>query len=183
MSRKEEYLPDGKPIRVTPAEVVACWRKYTTNIPAQFALGCAMHESNFALNEIDTEPSGYCSMGIYQLGDEEMKETGFPVSRKAGSAVYTLEGSTRMMVRLCESRFERLSHAANWCPPLPDVWAFLAVAHNLGLGAAIKSVNSHGMNWQAFVDRNPGLAALGRYGDDCISGGEHWAEANPAPFA
>jgi hypothetical protein len=183
MNRTEEYLPDGKPIYATPTEVVACWRKYTTNIPAQYALGTADHESSFALNEIDTEPSGYVSMGIFQLGDEEMASTGFPLSRKAGSPVYTLEGSTRMMVRLCEHRLERISHAMNWSPPVPDLWFFLALAHNEGLGACLKTLAAHGMNAAAWIDRNPSLRHMAQYGMDCITGGKHWSEVDPAPFA
>jgi hypothetical protein len=59
-----------------------------------------------------------------------------------------------------------------------DTWAFLAIAHNEGLGAAEKTIMAHGLNWSAWKKRNPRLAAMAAYGDDCITGGDRWAEAN-----
>jgi hypothetical protein len=75
----------------------------------------------------------------------------------------------------------------------PDVWAYLGLAHNEGLGlfaprteenkhGVLVSLYEHGqrMDWPGFIERNRGTEygdrAI-RYGSAMISGGSKWAEA------
>jgi hypothetical protein len=183
MSRKVEFIPDSKRVFAEPADIVAEWRKYASQVPAQYALGTAQHETDFTLNEKDTEPSGYVSMGLYQIGVEEMQQTGH-----ANANPYDLEDITIIMVDLAEARYKRLLQVARdradasvsssprglSSQQVLDLWAYLALAHNQGLAAAIKTITRHGVGWAAYKARNPQLADMGRYGDDCITGGSKW---------
>lgn len=179
MKRTEVFVPNGQRILVAPADIVAAWRRYAQRIPAKFALGTAQHESNFTLNEIDTEMSDYVSKGVYQLSDGEAAEAGFQHAN-----LLELEDATRVFCILCERRLKRIINVARLAEEsLPvDVWAYLALAHNQGLSAALKTIELHGLNWAAYKLRNPQLAGMGRYGDDVISGGSHWTkELDSAP--
>ncbi len=179
MTRTEIFVPHGHRILVAPADLVAAWRRYTQRIPAKYALGTAQHESSFTLNEVDTEKSGYVSKGVYQLSESEAAEAEF-----SHANLLELEDATRVFCVLCERRLQRIIKTARLAEEnLPvDVWAYLALAHNQGLSAALKTIELHGLNWAAYKQRNPQLAGMGRYGDDVISGGSHWTkELDSAP--
>jgi len=150
---------------------VTVWRGHTSLIPAQYALGTAQHESNFTLNEVDTEVSGYVSKGIFQLADGEAAEVGF-----AGANLLELEDSTVVFAALCEKRLKVLvaAVALNMSALPRDIWAYLAMAHNEGLQAALGTLRQHGLDWAAYKARNPSLTSMAVYGDDAISGGEKW---------
>jgi hypothetical protein len=60
-----------------------------------------------------------------------------------------------------------------------DVWAYLALAHNQGLGAALKTIRTYGLDWDAYKKRNPTMTGIIEYGDDCISGGPAWKAMHP----
>lgn len=173
MTRTEVFVPDGHRILVAPADIVVAWRRYTRRIPAKYGLGTAQHESSFTLNEVDTEESGGVSKGVYQLSEGEAADAGFPQANLLG-----LEDATAVFCILCESRLDSIIKAARLDEKnLPmDVWAYLALAHNQGLYAAVKSIQRYGLNWATYKQRNPQLAGMGRYGDDVISGGSHWTE-------
>lgn len=173
MTRTEVFVPSGHRILVAPADIVAAWRRYTQRIPAKFALGTAQHESSFTLNEVDTEESGYVSKGIYQLSDREAAEVELPHAN-----LLELEDATKVFYILCERRLRRIIKAARLAQEnLPvDVWAYLALSHNQGVSAALKTIELYGLNWDAYKRRNPQLAGMGRYGDDVISGGPHWTK-------
>lgn len=170
MARKEEFVPDGHRVRTSPAEVVAAWLRYTQRIPAEFALGTAQHESNFTLNEVDTEESGFTSKGVFQLSEEEANDVDFPEAD-----LLDLEDATKVFCLLCERRLQRIIQVANLhAENLPaDVWAYLALAHNQGLDAALKSIERYGLNWTAYKQRNPQFKGMAAYGDDVISGGSN----------
>lgn len=162
--RREEFPPDDKRVQVSADDVRAAWAKYTTRIPVQFAVGTAEHESTFTINEVDTEPSGFVSKGIFQLSDDEARSAGMP-----DADLLSLDDSARVFARISEKRLDALISAAKLDPAaLPaDVWAYLALAHNQGLGAALKTVKAYGLDWSAYKQRNPDLvASIGRYGDD-----------------
>lgn len=197
MNRKVEFVPDGTRVFVAPAELVACWRLHCPTIPAQYACGTVQHETDYTLNEKDTEPSGYESFGIFQLGTEEQTQVGM-----GRTNLYALDDSVLVMGALAQNRLSRIevaTHALSYHEP--DLWAYLAVAHNQGLGACLKTINLHGIDWTKYKQRNlddanKALAAaqeLGdaiaiaaardklawwldvfSYGDDCISGGARW---------
>lgn len=173
MARTEVFVPDGHRIRVAPADIVAAWRRHAKRVPAKYALGTAQHESSFTLNEVDTEESGDVSKGVYQLSEGEAADAEFPEADLLG-----LEEATTVFCILCERRLDSIIKAARLEEKnLPmDVWAYLALAHNQGLHAAVKSIQMYGLNWPAYKQRNPQLAGMGRYGDDVISGGSRWTE-------
>lgn len=171
--RTVEFVPSGARVYASGADIVTAWRKYSSKIPAQYALGTAQHETDFTINEVDAEASGFVSKGIYQLSDEELASTGTCCD------LLTLEGSTQVLAIVAERRLVEILKAADLnpnSPAPPDARAFLAVAHNQGLSAALKSIRSHGINWSAYINRNPSLAgSIGNYGSDCITGGVKWS--------
>jgi hypothetical protein len=178
--RVEQFFPDGRRLLADPHDLVAGWRVHTRLIPAQHALGTAQHESNFTLNEVDIEVCGYASKGIFQIADSEAAEIGFDRAN-----LLELEDAIVVFAALCEKRLAALAAAAALdLQALPsDTWAYLAIAHNQGLHAAIKTVRLHGLDWKAYKARNPSLQALACYGDDVISGGEKWSPSFELPPA
>lgn len=195
--RTVDFPPNGKRVTVSPRDVVLCWRRYSQIIPAQYAVATADHESSFTTNEIDTEPSGFVSKGIFQLSDEEATSVRLP-----GVDLLQLENSVKVFTILQESRMQKIVAAAGLrmaCPPA-DVWSYLSIAHNQGLDAALKSIASHGLGWDDYKNRNIAEAALATtqpnlsddeirqrkiklewwhsvasYGDDTITGGPFWS--------
>lgn len=204
MGRTVEFLPDGHRILVTPQQVADTARVAAPGIPAQYFVGTAQHETNFTINEKDTEPSGFVSMGLYQISLEEMSDAGL-----SGVDPYSLDGVTRVFADVSLKRVAALVKAANLTEPYPnDLWAMLSVAHNQGLGAALKSIARHGLDWAGYQKRNLDAAndAVARmtasgdqdalrtaeenlvwwknvfaYGNDCITGGTRWSEIEPLP--
>lgn len=174
MHRRVEYLPDGVPLRASVAEVIAAWVLCTARIPPQYAVASAQHEANFAVNERDHEPPDehgnvYVSDGIYQLATTEAVWV-----KMAGANLFDLVEASRVFAALQEERLDTIMKAAGLTAPTADCWAFLALAHNEGIHAALKSIAAHGLDWAAWVARNPALDAMGRYGSDCITGGSHF---------
>lgn len=187
MPRKVEYV-GGRRIDVSPVAVIAAWRAATSLIPAEYACGTAQHESDFCENEIDTEESGFVSKGIFQIADSEVIEArawldgqGRDASQLDGADLCTLEGATKVLAALAEKRLRAICEAAkiDFASPLPDVLFYLGIAHNEGLGAAIKSIGKHGLDAAAWTRRNadnPSLAQAARYFSDCMTGGSRWPE-------
>lgn len=171
MSRREEYLrPDGTwspsrrdAHRTAPAEVRAAVQAVDTPIPLGYFLGTAQHESNYAVNERDTEESGFQSWGIYQLSHEEAGDLGM-----AGADLLSLQQSTELMARLAEARRHALRACAHIKGEEPaDLYSYLAIAHNEGLHAAMQSIIHYGLDWAAYRHRNPKARIVtSGYGDD-----------------
>lgn len=173
MPPKVEFPPAGQRILASPANVAATWKATATRIPAQYALGTAQHESDYTLNEVDTEESGFVSRGIFQLSDEECA--------KVGDDPLTLEGSCAILARISEQRLEAILKAIGLDPKTPmvrggQIWAYVALAHNEGLHACLKTLRLHGLSWDSYKARNP-ESRICAYGDDCISGGAMWKPA------
>lgn len=181
MPRTERYLHDGRldnrafAIRIDPATVAMLARQATARIPAQYFVGTAQHESNFAANEIDTEESGYVSKGLYQIAEDEAA----PIMHGANLCDPVI--ATLVFARLQERRLDAiLAHVPN--AKQPDVWAYLAIAHNEGLGTwaadgkgALGTICRNGVNWPGYKARNYGRPICD-YGDDVISGGARWLQ-------
>lgn len=193
--------------QTTPAEIARAWLAVTRRIPPQFAVGTAYHESGYALNELDIEPNGHSTGGLFQLD----VPTAFPLiigdAVAAGmpeKSVYRLDDACAIFAALCERRLERLIDATNiWNEnnrqaridegDLPDdIWSYLAIAHNQGLGAALHTIAYYGLDWRAYQRRNSSNPAQwanitrdtghGIYGDDVVTGGPHWQEEYASPF-
>lgn len=157
-------------ILVTPYDIIQAWNAAHTDIPARFFVGVAQHETNFATNEIDTEPNGFVSEGIYQISRAEAREVG-----QSAADLLALGAATKVAARLMERRLATIVQAANLARPYPDdTWAYLGMSHNLGIGATLKTIRLHGLDWEAYKKRNPKLRIVSSgYGDDVISGGPH----------
>jgi hypothetical protein len=173
MSRVEEFwtglrwsLSRGDAELVFASSVAQAVRDIGSVVPETYFMGTAQHESNYATNERDTEETGFQSWGIYQVSVEEAHDVGM-----AGADLLDLKQATQVMVRLAEARRHALRAAARiGGPDPPDVCAYLAIAHNQGLHAALVSIQHYGLDWQAYRRRNP-AARIVVYGDDCIPRG------------
>lgn len=175
--RKVEFVPDSSKIHADPADVARLWLLHAPSyIPAQYAVGTAQHETDFTTNEKDTEESNFVSMGIFQISQEEMTHVGMPTAN-----IYDLEDSIVILAALADERWQAIVKAAGSPSPIRDMPAYLALAHNQGLAAALKTIRLHGLDWTAYKARNPQLASMAAYGDDCISGGEKWRPEFGAP--
>ena len=174
MPRTEQYLlPDGSltsdrrrgAVLVAPADVARWAAAHTAVIPGHVFLGCAQHETDYAANEIDTEESGFQSIGLYQVSQLEAARAGEPKA-----LLFCPWTSTRIMARLMEYALDQIVRAAGLGEQSPDVWAYLAIVHNQGLGAALKSIRSYGLDWAAYKVRNATTNVRGiiPYGDDCM---------------
>lgn len=173
MSRTEAFPPDGKRRHVSPGDVAIAWRSHTSSIPAQYAVATAAHESAFTLNEVDTEESGFVSLGVFQLSREEARNAGM-----ADADLLDLDVSCKVLASAAEKRLAAICAAAKVDPSAApaDAWFFLALAHNQGLGACLKTIAAHGLDAAGYTARNPQLAQACRYFNDCITGGEFWRD-------
>lgn len=196
----EEFLdgngnPGAERLLTSAADVAAEWKRWTSRIPASFAVGVGLHESSYTLNERDTEPSGKQTGGVFQLTLGGTSVDAFGDATRAGfpdADVFTLEGACKVLASLAESWLDKLEAAAGG---LDDASFFaqggagyLAWAHNAGLGhgQALDSVTKYGLDWSASLARNAGTDYfdnhIGPYGNDCISGGPDWTEDMGAPL-
>jgi hypothetical protein len=200
-------VADGPGVRatVTPRAVAKAWLRETRVIPPQFAVGTALHESSYTLNEIDLPTAGskdHTTGGIFQLD----VATFVPINIGDAAAVgmpdkniYDLADACAVFAALSERRLRRILDAADlWLAdhqygpldhfnPPPDVWAYLALAHNQGLGACLKTIAAYGLDWADYKRRNPtvniSMVRNGRiYGDDAIGGGPDWLDEFANPF-
>lgn len=172
--RVEEYRrPDGtwSPSRRMDAIVVPTIRivrmvqELDPATPSIYYLGTAQHESNFAANERDTEPNGFMSWGLYQLSEAERIAVGMP-----GADMLDPLQATQVFVALTNRRRDKLRQAARLSlgeADPQDLWPYLAIAHNQGDAAAMKTISAYGMNWTEYKRRNPRLRIVSSgYGDD-----------------
>lgn len=200
-TRLEEYVfDDGRPptgnrayaMRVTGQQtynaVVAAQAKLgLANIDPRYYVGTCFHEAGCS-NEWDTEkatqsdPSGFVSVGAYQIGDEEARRFGFKLED-----MLDFEKATECMVHLAEANLASLHYfinqlkcnvVADYTDPSGTVWkdgairAYLAIGHNKGMGMIRNTLANYGLNWPAYRSRNPtdDIVAHG-YGEDVITGG------------
>lgn len=155
-------------IVVTPEEIIFEAIKIGTKLRHQYLVGTAKHETNYAVNECDEEENGFRTYGVYQVSRQECREVGEP-----DVDLLNLANSTRVFCALMEKRLERIIKEINLDPnnlPL-DVWFYLAMIHNMGLGATLKTIKRYGLDAKAWTERNPKLAKNSRYYNNCISGG------------
>jgi hypothetical protein len=178
--RIEEYrLADGSwttkrsgAILARPDDIVQSVRAVGTVIAEQYFLGTAKHEANFATNERDMEapdPLGvrFTSWGIYQLSTEEARQVGRP-----NADLLSLQESTWILAKLTEMRRVAIRAQCHLDPLAPDpigLEAYLAIAHNQGLRAALTTIKEHRLDWRAYKARNPTIRIVSSgYGDDVL---------------
>lgn len=188
--RLEEYVRPGLPPTTDrhAAKLVTGQQVYDAVTKAQKALGgqgnispkyyvaTCFHESG-CVNEWDTEiatascPEGFQSVGAFQIGPDEAKRFGFALAD-----MLDLDKATQCMIKLAEANRQALRTYAKLAPNAPDpdcINAYLALAHNQGLGAAKATIQRYGMNWETYKQRNPGSRII-PYGNDCLTGGSHY---------
>lgn len=173
--------------RVSPSEVVAMWGKYTSRIPAQFAVGLAERESGFDASEVDDYKSGTrvtpvqggkYTVGLFQVSESEYREIDGDTGQWYVDALRDPETNTRVFATYMEKRLDTITALAG--AREPDVWAYLALAHNAGIGMVRETIGKYGMDWEAFKARNAGTdqgKRWARYGDAAINGGTKWTDA------
>lgn len=200
MARRTTYELNGKVYEgkdakrrgalITDANTVAMFARSLGARSVKHVVATAQHESGFAANEVDYEEPDedghvFVSKGLYQISDAEAQKVGF-------SGVNLLDPlmATRVFVRLLEHNRDALLASL---PPMlraqlatsEDIWAYLALAHNEGLGrfaatdargrhaGALTTIYNYGIDWRAYELRNVGRGIC-QYGRDCIDGGPHW---------
>src|SRR5271157_4240977 len=160
MGRQVEFVGSGKRELVSPKEVKDTWQAITNKIIAQYAVASAQHETDFTTNEKDIEVSGFVSKGIFQIADDEVIEAqewaratnnDARLGKLQSIDLYTLEGSSYVLATLAEKRLKRICEAAgldydDTTNLPPDVWFYVALAHNMGLGGALKTIANHGLD-------------------------------------
>lgn len=183
-------------LTTTPKAIAQAWLRWTREIPPQFAVGTALHESSYTVNEHDVEPNGHETGGVFQLDVPSFSSSSGIIVGDANAAgmlekdVYTLDDACAIFASRCSSYLRRIISAAKLdagnLPP--DVWAYVAIAHNQGIGAALKSIQQYGLDWSAYKARNAGQVNIatdrgnGVYGDDVITGGPDWEDSYASPF-
>jgi len=149
--RKTEYvLPDGTrttsrqkgAIILTPGEIRSFVSMSTSQIPAGYFVATAWRESGFATNEVDTETNGFVSWGLYQVSAQEALDVGLP-----HADLLSPMQSTEVFVRLAKRNLDIVLRAVGGVAKTPDVYAYLAIAHNEGLYAVRKTIKLHGLDW------------------------------------
>lgn len=209
-------LPDGSisksktgAHRVAPQLVADLARKLETGIPPQFFVATAERETNFATNEIDVEEDGFTSQGLFQICNGRWYNPDTNSWSYGGRAECTVATdlldpavavNTFNIIQTLRLRNIQTAAAQKGNFTGVDVWAYLGLAHNEGLEAALKTIKNYGLDWLAYKQRN-GVCAfhlqgnslwtmpcdpnkpctdygkkIGRYGDSMITGGTRWIE-------
>lgn len=210
--RLEEYVLDGGPPTQNRAYAKMVTGQQTldavraaqaalnlANIDPRYYVGTCFHEAGCA-NEWDTEvatpssPAGFQSVGAYQIGDEEARRFTYALAD-----MLDFDKATRCMIQLAEANRGGLRTYAKLQPGTPDpdytdehgtLWpggtmrAYLAIAHNHGMGYARQTIATYGMNWAAYKTRNPTDNIVSHaYGEDCVTGGAHYPATTAPPIA
>lgn len=188
----------------------AAWLRVEGVIPPQFAVGTMRHETNYVVNERDVEPNGHTTAGVFQLDLPTLVPFVLGDAVAAGMPeknVYDLDDACAIFAARCRYYLARIFAAAadynsangiapfDESNPPADVWAYVAIAHNQGLGSAssgkgaLGSIAQYGLDWSAYKQRNAGAVNIatdrgsGVYGDDVISGGPDFTPGMAtAPF-
>lgn len=160
---------------VAPDDIVRAWLAASSLISPRFALGTALHETNYIVNERSAgdQGDGSDSDGIYQLSRSEAIRAGHPAAD-----LFDLEEATTVFAILMERNLEEIQSLAPDNAGSPDVRAYLSISHNQGMQAVRDTIKQHGLDWAGYVARNKGIskpgfngAAIVAYGNDVISGG------------
>lgn len=193
------------------AAVAAAWlRTGEKVIPPQFAVGTAPHESGYAVNIRDIESTGHTTGGVFELDIATLSPFIVGDAIAAGMPekdVFNLDDACSIFAARCRYYLARIVSAANayessnstgmtWpdAPPAgSQIWAYVAIAHNQGLGSAssgkgaLGTIARYGVDWAGYKSRNPTVniavdRGSGIYGDDVITGGPDWSEGLANPF-
>lgn len=167
------------------------------NIDPRYFVATCFHEAGCS-NEWDTEiaspscPSGFASVGPYQIGAEEAQRFGYRLT-----SMLNLRDATTCMIRLAEANRNSIRQAAGFMKNTPDpdymdgsgtIWkagamrAYLAICHNHGSLFTKTTISRYGFNWQNYKKRNPTDNMVAHsYGEDCITGGPNFPNDSTNP--
>lgn len=185
--------------------IAVAWWRVEREIPTSWAVGCALHEGNYAVNIRNVESNGHTTGGVFELdlpsGPPYLNAGDAAATGMLEKSPFDLDDACAILAVLLRRykvliiRAANKWNAANGLPaidptaPPSDVYSYMAIGHNQGIGAALKSINTYGMNWAAYKARpeNAGVNVAidrgsGIYGDDVVSGGVDFSEAMLAPF-
>lgn len=165
------------------------------NIDPRYYVGTVAHEAGCE-NELDTEvgtlscPTGFQSAGAYQIGSEEAHHYGSDLI-----SMLDFNKATEVMVRMSEDHRHWLRQFAKIPDSAPDpayidtkgvVWpggnlrAYAAIVHNHGLNFGRITIMRYGMDFAAYIKRNPNDNIVAHsYAIDCITGGHTWPVGTP----
>lgn len=202
--RIEEYvLDDGRPPttnrafakRLTGQQVLTAISRVQKktgllNIDPRYFVATCFHEAG-CTNEWDTEiatdraPFGFVTVGAFQISQEEAEK----YNRKLEDML-DLDKASDVFVRLAESNRAAIRSAAGIPERAPDpdymdadgiVWkggtirAYLAIAHNKGVGFVRSTIKNYGLDWNSYKKRNPTDRIVSNlYAEHCITGGPYW---------
>lgn len=201
MSQIQEYLlDDGTYVRgreharfISIPNLIAIASRFVPprGITLAYLVMTCVHEAGdrdepmtgIAWNERDTEADGKRYYGVAMIDEEE--------ARRYGRTGPEMHDPAAALEVLCELATEHLGpilraggHAAGRGLPfvIDDVPAYLALAHNEGLGSesngrgALGTIALHGLDWcgtGGYEERNPTRPIVAhRYGRDCVDGGK-----------
>lgn len=152
-------------MRVSKDQLAAALRRAGTTIPDAFYFGVVDHESAWKLDEQTVETTGAVALGLFQILNGEVAQHG-----DVGAFLVDIDRQAELMVERTEDNRARIREAAGVPADALDPWdtgAYLALAHNEGIGAALQTIEAYGMDWDAYKARNPGRR-INAYGDDCL---------------
>lgn len=146
-------------ILVSPAEIIAV-AHLASSFPPGLFVGIAERETAYALNEMDTDfkPDGSIRGTTYGL---------FQTSNPAD--VGNLDSAVATLAYDLDRYWIQIAAAARLAklePPPRDAFAYLCWAHNEGIGAAIKSIRTYGLDWGELVRRNRRECEAGAHDPD-----------------
>lgn len=151
----------GSPIRLDEATMAQYARAYGFGVPVGFLVGMAKRESNWTVNQIDLDydkDTGDAKTGqeTYGLCMVRRSEAIGALSLTAIDTDGLLDPSTNIKVMSTMlARFRTaLSAVAQDGYAEDDMLRYLCWAHNAGLGQALKSVRTYGLDWPALEARN-----------------------------
>lgn len=177
------------------------WETFSVNNPyaikgaptiawATYALETARHETSFAWNEVDVEPSGFTSRGLCQISDGHRFDGGAYVKDEdevtpyCSAKIDLMDPYENIWLMLAKAN----AHARVILNALkmstvtdtkPDLFSFLALAHNEGLGTfdptskgALGTLARHperGLSWSAYKLGNVACRVHGSQPDEWYS--------------
>lgn len=146
--------------------LIQYWKSVSNIIPAGYALGVAARESGklddgtYVTNERDEDTqddgSTKTTYGIFQMNKAEAALAAVFFSQ---SSMLDPQNNCLIAAVTFNSHLDDIISAAqdydeNWTDNGVDKWAYLAWAHNAGVGEPVTSIKKYGLDWEATKTRN-----------------------------
>ncbi len=144
----------GAPLYLDASEVEAAVRANTSVVPVGFFVGMIERESGGKWNEVDTDydEAGEPRTGLDTYGLCQVRKSEFlrALSLGAVSDEAACDPATNLQAfsNLMGTNLAAIRAASPDALDF-DVWCYLAWSHNAGLGSALKSIATYGLDWEA----------------------------------